>query len=187
MKVKIDLIWLIVAVVAVFALVKQCESEPRVITKKETVVKWKTDTIKETEIIEKEKPVYVEKIKTVKGDCTLVYRDIPTQTTKEAKIYQTELKSDSATAKLDITSLGRILDVKGSITYPRIENTVETVKLKDKSGFYIYGQLPIQNLSNPEIGVQYNIRNTIFLSSGVQLDPITNNPNINVGIGVKIF
>lgn len=187
MKVKIDLIWLILAVVLLFVIVRQCEGEPKTITKTETIVKWKTDTVRQTKIQKVKEPVYVEKVKTLKGDTVVVFKEKETQTTVEANRYKTEIKSDSATAKLDITTTGELLDVKGVITYPRIEKTVETLKLRNKSGLFIYGQLPVQNLKNPEIGLQYNIRNTIFLSSGVQLDPITNNPNINVGIGVKIF
>jgi hypothetical protein len=185
--VKIDIIWLIVGLIVLFTVIKSCESEPRTITKTETVVKWKTDTIKETEIKEVQKPVYVEKIKTVKGKDSIIYVDKPSKTSQTAKIYKTELKSDSATANLNITSLGRVLDVKGSITYPSIKKTVETTIIKNKSGFYIYGQLPVNDLANPEIGIQYNIRNTIFLSSGVQYNNFTKKPDINVGIGIKIF
>ena len=59
---------------------------------------------------------------------------------------------------------------------------------RSESGFYLYGKAPIssQNFS-PEIGIQMNIRNKMFISSGVQYDNINNNVNVLVGIGIKIF
>jgi hypothetical protein len=186
--IKIDIIWLIVLLIVLLVIFKQCEGEPRTVTKTETVVKWKTDTIiqEKTKIQKVKEPVYVEKVKTLKGDTVVVFKDKETDNTIQTKQYETEIKSDSATARLLITA-NELYDVSGTITYPRTEKTIETIKMRDKSGFYIYGQLPINDFTSPEMGLQYNIRNALFISTGVQYNSITNKPNINVGIGVKIF
>jgi uncharacterized protein YcfL len=182
---RIDIWWKIIAIVILFALVKQCESEQRVITKTETQVKWKTDTVVKT-IIRKE-PVYVEKVKTIKGDTVIVYKDKPIdKPTIEANVYKTELKSNNATASLEITA-NELYDIKGTITYPEVTKTVETIKIKDKSGLYIYAKVPATNFFNPEVGALYQIRNKIFISGGIQYNSITNKPDLNIGLGVKIL
>jgi hypothetical protein len=183
---KIDITWVIVAFIVMFAVLRQCEAEPKIKVETKEVVKWKTDTIVDVQIKEIPKTVYVEKVKTVKGDEIIIYKDKPSETTTETKKYETTLKADSAVANLTITA-DKLYDVQGTIDYPRIEKTTTITKIKDKSGFYLYGQVPITDFTNPEIGVQFNVINTFFISSGIQYNQITKQPDINVGVGIKIF
>lgn len=184
---KVDIWWIIVAAVGIFALVKQCESEPRIVTKEKIVTKTITDTIVKTRIQKVKEPVYVEKVKTLKGDTVIIYKDKPIdKPTVEANVYKTELKSNKATASLEITA-NELYDVQGTITYPEVTKTVETIKIKDKSGFYIYAKAPVTNFVSPEVGALYQIRNKIFISGGIQYNSVTNNPDLNIGLGIKIL
>ena len=187
MKIR-NALYIIAGLIVLFALIKQCEGEPRVITKTETVIKWKKDTVKIKEIVKVDKPIYIEKVKTVKGKDSIIYKDKPSETTIEAEVYETKLKSNDATADLNIVSTGEVLDVTGTITYPEKETTTTITKIKDKSGFYLYGKAPISAGSfSPEIGVQYNIKNKMFISTGIQYNNLDNNLSINAGIGINLF
>lgn len=170
------------------AFIDQCSDhgQPKVITKTKTVVEWKTDTITKTVIKEVPKTVYIEKVKTVKGKDSIIYKDKPTDTTIQANQYDTTLKSDSATAKLQITTTGELLDVKGSITYPSIEKTIETIKIRDNSGFFIYGSMPVNGNISPEIGGLYQFRNKIMIGTGVQYNNFTQKPDVKVTLGIRL-
>lgn len=177
---KISIWWLIAFAIIFFALMKQCEG--KTITKTETVVKWKTDTITQTKIKEVPKTVYVEK----KGRDTIIYKDKPSETTIKANQYETQIKSDSATADLQITTTGELLDVQGSITYPRIETTVETIKTRDASGFFIYGAMPITPNISPEIGGMFQIKNKVIIGLGTQYNNFTKGIDAKITLAVKL-
>lgn len=179
---KIDLIWLIVGLIIGFALLKQCKGEPEIITK--TEIKTVTDTITTVKIKEVPKPVYVEKIKTVKGKDSIIYKDKPSETTINAKEYETELLSNEAKADLQIIVDGELLDVKGTIQYP--EKTTTIIKKRDNSGFYIFSKLPIDNVSSPELGVLFQIKNKMFISTSAQYNNFSRKIDYKVGIGVKL-
>lgn len=170
-----------------FALIKQCEGEPKVVTKTVTKVIKVHDTITEVKIKEVPKTVYVEKIKTVKGKDSIIYKDKPSETTIIAKQYNTELKSNEASAKLKITTSGELLDVKGTITYPEKETITTITKIKDKSGLYLYGGLPINNVSSPELGVLFQVRNKMFISGSAQYNALSQQIDYKIGLGIKIW
>ena len=173
--------------IILFSVFKQCDRDIKTITKTETVIKWKEKIVTETIIDTVFKKVYVQKIKTVKGKDSLIYKDKPSENTITANEYKAEVKTDSAIAKLNIVTTGELLDVTGVITYPEKETITTITKIKDKSGFYIYGALPINNITSPEVGVLFQVRNKVFVSAGVQLNNITKQPDLKVGIGIKLF
>ena len=103
MKKRVDILWIFVIFIALYTLLRQCEGDDiKIITKTETVYETVVDTI--TQVVIQKVPgpkVYVERVKTIKGKDSIVYKDSPTETTTSANIYKTELKSNDALAKLD--------------------------------------------------------------------------------------
>ena len=183
MKWSKNLFFAIIAVIIVFIVIRKCEEEPRVITKIEYITK--TDTITETVI--KDKPIirYVERIKTAKVKDSIIYVSQPTELSVEAKEYEATVKTDSSRADLKILTTGELLDVKGTITYNQKETTI--TKIKDKSGFYVYGMIPVDNPIIPEVGGLYQFRNKMFISGGIEYNDFTKSVDFKVGIGVKLF
>jgi hypothetical protein len=179
--------YILLILIVFIALVKQCEAEPRIVTKTETITKYVTDTITKVEIKEVPKTVFVEKYITEKGDEKIVFVKDSTKTSIKANQHDTKLTSNDATAELKITTTGELLDVTGVITYPLKETTTTITKTRDASGLFIYANLPINNFSSPEVGALYQFKNTVFISGGVQYNNLTNMPDFKVGIGLKIF
>lgn len=183
---RISFWWLPIFGIIFFALLKQCEGEPKVITKTETKTIIKTDTVKVKEIVELQKPVYIERTKTIKGKDSIIYKYKPSETTITAQQFKTTLEANNANADLTITALGEVLDVSGTITYPEKETTVETIITRDASGFYIYANLPINNMVSPEVGVLMQIRNKMFISGGVQYNNLSQKMDFKIGLGIKL-
>ena len=171
-----------IIIVLVILLVRQCEKEPERVVK--TVYRNVTDTITNVVIKEVPKKVYVERVKSVKGKDSIVYVDTPNDSTIVANQYDTELKSNNASAKLKITTTGELLDVSGTITYKEKETTVETVK--NKSGLFIYAGTPVNSNLQPEVGLLYQFKNKVLLGGGVEYDNL-NGVNVKIKLGIKIF
>jgi hypothetical protein len=166
----------------------KCEDETKTVTKTVTRVIPTIEKITEVKIDTIYTPVYVEKIKTVKGDTVVIHKDKPSESgnTIEAKQYQTELTSNNATASLTITA-NELYDVKGTITYPEKETITETTITRDASGFYIYGQMPVSSqLTTPELGVMWQIKNKVIIGGGFNYDNFTNNVNGVITLAVKL-
>jgi hypothetical protein len=130
---------------------------------------------------------YIEKIKTVKGKDSIIIQNVPSENTTTANQYETKIQSNEASADLQITTTGELLNVSGIITFPKVEKTTTITKIKDKSGLYIYGQLPINNIASPEVGVLIQVRNKMFISTGVQYNNLSRQLDYKVGVGVKIW
>lgn len=180
----------IVAVIAVFLLVHQCSKGHKEIIKTKTVTETKIvhDTIVKTEIKKEKMPVYVERLKTVKGKDSIVYREIPTETTEEANIYMTTLKSNKATAELNITALGDVLDVKGVITYPEVTKTITNDIYHQKGGLFLYGAANMDKSPDVfEVGLDWSIKNKWMVGVGVNYNDISNDMNVMFKVGIKIF
>ena len=178
----------ILVIALTFALIKQCEQEPKTVTKTKVVYKTKTDTIKETIIKEVPKTVYVEKIKTIKGKDSIVYVGVPNDNTIEAKQYNTNLFANNATAKLQIIALGEVLDVKGSITYPEEETTTTVTKIVPMSGLFVYGGASVvPMLQSVEVGLDYQIKNAVIIGVKASHNFEYDFNSVGVKFGVKIF
>ena len=193
-----------IVVVLILLTVKQCEKEPktRTIVKKEIV--YKTDTIVDVQISSPKK-VYIYEIDTLRvndgnfnskntnkvnatvyKDTLKVNKTVYKMTPIVANEYDTTLKSDSATANLQIRTTGQLLSVKGVITYPKETKTIETIKTRSKSGLFIYGKSDI-NLQVPEVGVLYQFKNSVFVSGGVEYNTQLNQSYAKVGLGIRIY
>jgi hypothetical protein len=168
-------------------LVKRCEGEPKVITKTTTVVKTITDTI-ERVVISRPIIKYVEKVKTVKGKDSIVYVEKPNNNTVVANQYPTTLESNSAKADLLVTTTGELLDVSGTITYPERTVTTTITKVKPKSGAFLYFETNISTSPKRfELGVDYQLRNTVLIGVSADYSNITKNLSANVKLGFRIF
>lgn len=187
MNQRISIWWVFVGFIMLFCFIKQCESEPKIVVKTETKIVKVSDTITEVEIKQIPKIVYVDKIKTVKGKDSIIYKDKASDTTTKANLYDAEVKTKDALAKLKITTTGELLDVSGVITYPKEINTVTITKTRNASGLFIYANLPITNFQSPEVGVLLQIKNKMFVSSGMQYNNFTKKIDFKVGLGVKIW
>lgn len=182
MKTK-NILFIIAGIIVLFTLMKQCSSEPpKVVTK--TITKIVTDTLTLEKIVKVESPVYIERTKTLKGKDSIIYRDTPNDSTITANQYETKVTSNEAEADLTIVSTGEVLDVKGTITYPEKE-TITTIT-NNASGLFIYGSVPINNFSSPEIGVMYQFKNKVGVMAGVQYNSITKAPDYKVGLLIKL-
>lgn len=186
MKVSKSTLWFILIILIFILINKQCE-KPKEVVKTVTKVEIVKDTIHTVEVNEVVKTVFVDRIKTEKGKDSIIYLQSPNASTITANQYQTTLKSNDATADVQITTTGALLDVQGVITYPRIKETVTTIKNRNNSGLFIYGDLPITNNFNPEIGAIYQFKNTALIKAGAQYNSITNGVDVKIGIGIKIF
>ena len=179
----------------VIILIRNCEKEPKIVTKTEIDIDWIKDSIKNV-LIKEIKPVYIDtgSTKYVKGDVSIkwkdsiVYVDKPTKTTIKANQYKTTISSNEAKANLEITTSGELLDVQGTIEYPKETKTITTTITKAKSGLFIYGSVPVNpDMINVEAGLMYQFKNTIGVMGGVQYNQITKRPDLKVGLVVKIL
>ena len=132
---KIDkIVWYLAAMVILFAVIKQCEKEPKIITKTETKTIVVKDTITETVIKEVPKTVYVEKIINQKGDTEIVFVKDSTSTSIKAKQYDTTLKSTRLLAQRPLieNQLQQNFWCVGNVAKKLFRNIVNYVKLKEK-------------------------------------------------------
>jgi hypothetical protein len=182
---KISVWYLVAFAIIVFALIKQCEPETKVKTVTKTEYVKVTDTITKT-IISEPKKVFVERVKTVKGKDSLIYVNKPSTTTLNANEYNTRLLSNNATATLKITTTGELLDVSGTIDYTQENTTTTITKTRAMSGLFLYGDVPVTNYVNIEVGIIYQVRNTFLVKAGVQYNNITGKPDVKIGIGIKL-
>ena len=173
-------------IVLIIVLIKQCDGNERTVTKTKIEYVKVTDTVTKTKIDTIFKKVFVNKYVDKQGENVIVYVDKPNDSTIEANQYNTTLLSNNATAELEITTTGELLDVQGTINYSQKETTTETLKIRDASGFYIYGNMPV-NSAQPELGVLYQLKNKMFISAGAQYNQFTKSADLKVGLGVKIF
>lgn len=188
---KSNAIYIVVGLVIMFFIMRACEGEPKVVTKTETKIEWKTDTVTVKEIVKQEKPVYVERIKTVKGKDSIIYKDKPGETTITANEFKTKLESNNATADLNIISTGEVLDVRGTITYPEKETITTITKTKDASGKYLYIKTDLFNpLQSIDAGVFFQVKNKVgfIIEAGYdrRLETIKNNGfKVSGGIAIR--
>ena len=185
---KKNWIWLFIGVVILFVWLEQCQQEPKVITKTEVVYKDRVDTITKTTIDTAYITRYVRKTITEKGKDSLIYVTRPDSTTVQAREYRTTLEADSASADLKILTTGELLDVQGTISWKEKQTTTTITKTKAKSGLFLYGESSIVPVGQRiELGLDYQIRNTIIIGSSISYDLQTQKPSVNVKLGIRIF
>ena len=183
----------VVAALLFITIVRQCEKEPRITTVTRVDIKKIKDSIKEV-LLKEIEPVYIDtgSIKYIKGNTkwrdSLVYVDKPGLSTIKALQYETVLKGTKASANIKIVSLGEVLDVSGTFTYPEKETTTTITKTKAKSGLFIYGSVPFNtNNINIEAGVMYQFKNTIIVGVGGQYDDFSKSAYLKGTVAIRVF
>lgn len=191
MKLTLDKMYIILTIVLVTSfifLMKQCQPEPVIVTKTKTEYIKVTDTITETIIDTVPKLVYVEKIKTEKGKDSIVYVKETSYTSITANQYNTKLESNNATANLQITTTGELLDVQGTINYTQTNTTIENTKTVAKSGAFAYFETSVNPIfERAEIGLDYQIKNTIILGTSASYNNAVKTGYFNFKVGVRVF
>lgn len=171
----------ILIIILTLVLVKTCNDKPEIITETEYITK--TDTIHTTEIVEKPILKYVETIKTVKGNDSIIYVEKPTETSIEANEYKATVKTDSSRADLKILTTGKLLDVKGIITYDK-EIVTKTIT-KSKSGLFLGVQSDI-DFKQYGLTLDYQLKNTIMLGTSINYNQQLNNANVMFKVAIKL-
>ena len=175
----------VIGLVAMFFLMKSCEGEPKVVTKMVTKTEIVKEPITKVEIKEVTKTVYVQKKSD--SDTIIVFKDKPSEIpTTEAKEYKVTLNSNNAKADLTVTAK-ELFKIDGIISYPKETIKETTTITRDASGFYIYGSMPISSqITTPELGVMFQIKNKLIIGVGGRYDNIINNGYLVGTIAVKL-
>lgn len=181
-----SMIIIILTAIVIMSVVRMCEDEPKIVTKTVTKTVTKHDTIIKT-VISPPKTVYVQKIKTVKGDTEIVYVDSSDNSIK-ANEYKSTLKGTKASADVTVVTTGELLSIEGVFTYPEITNTTTIKKTSAKSGLFLFGQVPINaNQINVEVGLLYQFKNKIGLMGSLQYNEFTKSVDTKVGLAINLF
>lgn len=184
---KVNIVYPVLAILIIFLIVKKCEQEPKTITKTKIEYVKVTDTFTKT-VISQPKLVYVEKIKTEKGKDSIIYVKEPSDTSIKANQYTTKLTSNNATADLKITTTGELLGVQGTIDYTQTNTTIETIKTVAKSGLFLYAETSTNPVfERAELGLDYQIKNTIILGTSASYNNLSKKLNFNVKVGFRVF
>jgi hypothetical protein len=183
-----NIIFIVIGFLLVIFIIRACEKEPKIVIKTETKTEYIRDTFIKT-IISEPKTVYVQRIKTIEGETKVVYLDKPIDSsTIKGLEYETVLKSNNATANIKIVSTGELLDVQGTIDFPKETITTTITKSSAKSGLFVFGQVPInQNQINIEVGALYQFKNTFGIMGSVQYNEFTKGVDLKAGLLIKIF
>ena len=91
-------------VIVVFIIFDRCTNNTTTKIETKTVTKTVTDTIVKTEIIEVEKKVFINKVKTIKGKDSIIFVEKSSPNSIETNQYKVKLQSNDAIADLTITS-----------------------------------------------------------------------------------
>lgn len=185
----------VILFIVLSALFNQCtasENKPVIVDTKVNIQQV-IDSVKRA-TLKDVKTVYIDTSKTdikyVKGKTiykdSIIYVDKPNDNTITANQYQTKIESNNAFADLNITTTGELLDVKGNITYPEKETTTTITNTVNDSGFFLYGQMPVNNIESPEIGIMYQHKNKLILGGGIQINTLNNEPNYTLTLGIKL-
>ena len=178
-------IWYFIAIVSIILLLKDCGGE-KIKTVTVTEIVKVTDTVTNTVIQEVPKTVYIERLKTIKGKDTIIYKDKADSTTIKANQYATKLESNNATANLQITTTGELLDVQGVITFEQENKTTTITKTKNASGLFLYGQTNLNGFDSYGVGIDYQIKNKIIVGTSVNYDNFNGHFSLNAKIGFKL-
>ena len=174
-------IWYVIAIVFIIAFLKDCTGGERI--KTVTVIETVTDTITNTIIKEVPKTVYIERLKTIKGKDTIIFKDRPTDSTIQANQYKTILESNNATADLTVTTTGELLDLTGTITYK--EKTTTITKKIPSSGAYLSTQIGLIGTPSYGVGLDFQIRKVIIGGFANYL-PMNGGVNAGIKVGFKL-
>jgi len=172
--------------IVILIIFDRCTNKTTTKIETKTVTKIVTDTIVRTEIIEVEKKVFINKVKTIKGKDSIIFVDKSSPNSIETNQYKVKLESNDAFADLTITSETKPFQVSGVITYPEKETITTITKTKDRSGLFLYGTTSLDFGAEIEVGLMYHLKNKVGIMSGINYNTITKRPDVKVGILIKL-
>jgi hypothetical protein len=179
---KKNIISAVIGFVICAALLQFCEGpkkEDRVVTK--TKVVKVIDTLKiKGGIVTKYKQVFVRKT-----DTSIVYLDKPDTTSICANYYEQPIIGKRSSGIARITTTGELVDFSATIECQDSITETTITKYRDKSQLFLSGEY---NTSRTiQLGVDYNIKNTILLKAGAGYNFESKVPHISLGVGIPIF
>jgi hypothetical protein len=179
---KKNIISAVIGFVICAALLQFCEGpkkEDKVVTKIK-VVKV-TDTLKlNGKVVTKYKNVYIRKT-----DTSVVYLDKPDTTSICANYYEQPIIGKRSNGIARITTTGELVDFSATIECQDSITETTITKYRDKSQLFLSGEYNTSRTM--QLGVDYNIKNTILLKAGAGYNFESKVPHISLGVGIPIF
>jgi len=177
------IILIVTIIILSILLFRQCESEPKVITKVETKIKTKIirDTIEKV-VIGKPKKVYIKVYDTIYKKETVYLKD-----SLQVNRYPLSLLSNKASFEGFALTSGKLYDFDGIITYPQTTITKEVDKIIETNKSALFGYIQSNTALNMfGLGVDYQIKNKVIIGANVTHHTILQNTNINLKLGIKL-
>ncbi len=141
-----------------------------------------TDTVRIHDTIRKPIKVYVDRWKYVR-----VPVDAPiVEEIVEANKYSQKLIGKKGTAQIDVVTTGELLDLSGIIECNEkiVEKTITKYVNKNSLFFSSGVDLNVKGkIRNIKVGLDYNIRNRVLIKGGIGYDVLGNQPLVGIGIG----
>lgn len=155
------------------------KKEDKVVT--EIKVVKVTDTLKiKGGIVTKYKQVFVRKT-----DTSVVYLDKPDTTSICANYYEQPIVGKRSNGIARITTTGELVDFSATIECQDSITETTITKYRDKSQLFLSGEYNTSRTM--QLGVDYNIKNTILLKAGAGYNFESKVPHISLGVGIPIF
>lgn len=182
-----------------FCMVTECNNKPSTTTKTTIETKPISQPIKDVVIGEPTVVDYKPSNKTSEQSDTrtpepritpseaVIEEPITSEENDVVNKYPVTLKSNDATANLQVFTTGTLLDVEGVITYPEKTITKETTITKDASGLFLYAQTSmVPMLEQFQVGVDYVIKNKYIIGTSASYNTISTNGYVNLKVGFKL-
>lgn len=183
-------------IIAIIFFVDKCSPDVPVPTVTTTVdIEHIKDSIKNV-VINSIEPVYIDTSKTktkwLKPEKEIVritdtfYLNSDSTNFVPANKYSLTLESNEATADLDITTTGELLDIDGVINYPKETITIKETIIDRAPHLSLYTMSPTNRFS-PELGLIYKTKGPISLMVSGNYNEFIKQGELKVGIGITIF
>jgi hypothetical protein len=183
-------------IIAIIFFVDKCSPDiPEPTTTTTIDIEQIKDSIKNV-IVNSIEPIYIDTSKTtikwLKPDKEIVkvtdtfYLNSDSTNLVSANKYSLTLESNKATADLDITTTGELLDIDGVINYPKETVTIKETIVNNAPHLSLYTMSPTNRFS-PEIGLIYKTKGSLsFMLSGTY-NELINQGELKVGAAITIF
>lgn len=176
--------YLSTAIMAILCITK-CDTQKEVAEKVKVVTKVETvhDTVTKVEIKKIEtliKPKTVVKYDTIIKDSIVVKENV------KLNRYKTRLDTDMAYADLEIFTTGKLDSIYGTISFPKVTKEKIITRTKQASGVYGFVKAPLNDRSPVSVGLLYQIKNKMFISTEVGAIPNVRGAAFNIGLGIKL-
>lgn len=184
-------------IIAVMFFVDKCSSDVPVPTTTTTIdIEHIKDSIKNV-LVNSIEPVYIDTSKTIikwlkpEKEIVKVTDTFYPQTGDSSNIvlankYSLTLQSNEATADLNVTTTGELLDLQGTINYPKETITIKETIIDKAPHLSLYTMSPTNRFS-PEVGLIYKTKKSLSLMVAGQWNEFTNSGEFKVGAAITIL